>query len=76
MIMGYPGRTTRFQTSPELEFQIEQNDIRIAARTVRQNVMLEQMLADPKVNSVCEQILRFFKRLEEVAGNETRFRQT
>ena len=49
MIMGYPGRTTRFQTSPELEFQIEQNDIRIAARTVRQNVMLEQMLADPKV---------------------------
>lgn len=49
MIMGYPGRTTRFQTSPELEFQIEQNDIRIAARTVRQDVMLEQMLADAKV---------------------------
>ena len=49
MIMGFPGRTTRFQTSPELEFQIEQNDVRIAARTVRQNVMLEQMLADPKV---------------------------
>ena len=49
MIMGYPGRTTRFQTSPELKFQIEQNDIRIAARTVRQNVMLEDMLADPKV---------------------------
>ena len=49
MIMGYPGRTTRFQTSPELKFQIEQNDIRIAARTVRQDVMLEDMLADPKV---------------------------
>ena len=49
MIMGYPGRTTRFQTSPELKFQIEQNDIRIAARTVRQNEMLEDMLADPKV---------------------------
>ena len=49
MIMGYPGRTTRFQTSPELEFQIQQNDVRIAARTVRQRVMLEQMLADPKV---------------------------
>ena len=49
MIMGYPGRTTRFQTSPELKFQIEQNDIRIAARTVRQNVLLEDMLADPKV---------------------------
>ena len=49
MIMGYPGRTTRFQTSPELKFQIEQNDIRIAARTVRQDVMLADMLADPKV---------------------------
>ena len=49
MIMGFPGRTTRFQTSPELEFQIQQNDVRIAARTVRQRVMLEQMLADPKV---------------------------
>ena len=49
MIMGYPGRTTRFQTSPELKFQIEQNDIRIAARTLRQSVLLEDMLADPKV---------------------------
>ena len=49
MIMGYPGRTTRFQTSPELKFQIAQNDVRIAARTVRQNVLLEDMLADPKI---------------------------
>ena len=49
MIMGYPGRTTRFQTSPELKFQIEQNDVRIAARTIRQEEMLEDMLADPKV---------------------------
>ena len=49
MIMGYPGRTTRFQTSPELKFQIEQNDIRIAARTIRQDVLLEDMLADPKI---------------------------
>jgi hypothetical protein len=49
MIMGYPGRTTRFQTSPELKNQIAINDIRIAARTVRQNVLLEDMLADPKV---------------------------
>ena len=49
MIMGYPGRTTRFQTSPELKAQIEINDIRIAARTARQNVLLEDMLADPKV---------------------------
>ena len=49
MIMGYPGRTTRFQTSPELKSQIELNDIRIAARTIRQDKMLEDMLADPKV---------------------------
>ena len=49
MIMGYPGRTTRFQTSPELKNQIATNDIRIAARTARQNVLLEDMLADPKV---------------------------
>ena len=49
MIMGYPGRTTRFQTSPELKHQIELNDIRIAARTIRQDVLLEDMLADPKV---------------------------
>lgn len=50
MIMGYPGRTTRFQTSPELKSQIEMNDIRIAARTIRQEDMLEEMLADPAVN--------------------------
>ena len=49
MIMGYPGRTTRFQTSPELKKQINTNDIRIAARTVRQDVLLEDMLADPKI---------------------------
>ena len=49
MIMGYPGRTTRFQTSPELKNQIITNDIRIAARTIRQNVLLEDMLADPKI---------------------------
>ena len=49
MIMGYPGRTTRFQTSAELKFQLEQNDIRIAARTIRQDVLLEDMLTDPQI---------------------------
>ena len=49
MIMGYPGTTTRFQTSPELEFQIERNDIRIAARTIRQEIMMDDMLSDPKI---------------------------
>lgn len=50
MIMGYPGSTVRFQTVPELENMLTQNDIRIAARTVRQDLMLEDMLADPSVN--------------------------
>ncbi|MCQ2114815.1 MAG: S46 family peptidase [Bacteroidales bacterium] len=49
MIMGFPGRTTRFQTSPELQSQIANNDIRIAARTIKQNIMMEEMLADPAV---------------------------
>ena len=49
MIMGFPGRTTRFQTSPELELQLKINDIRIAARTIRQNILMEDMLADPQV---------------------------
>ena len=49
MVMGFPGRTTRFQTSPELMLQLAQNDIRIEARTIRQNVLLEDMLADPKI---------------------------
>lgn len=49
MIMGYPGRTTRFQTSPELQAQLDVNDIRIEARTIRQNVLMADMLADPKV---------------------------
>lgn len=49
MIMGYPGRTNRFFTSPELKFLLEQQDISIAARTIRQDIMMEDMLADPKV---------------------------
>ena len=49
MIMGYPGATTRFQTSPELDLQLKLNDVRIAARTIRQELMMEDMLADPQV---------------------------
>ena len=49
MIMGYPGRTTRFQTSPELGLQLKMNDIRIATRTIRQDILMEDMLADPAV---------------------------
>ncbi|MGN0190169.1 MAG: S46 family peptidase [Candidatus Cryptobacteroides sp.] len=49
MIMGYPGRTNRFGTSAELRQMLDQNDIRIEARTLRQTLMMEDMQADPKV---------------------------
>ena len=49
MIMGYPGSTTRFQTSPELDLQLKINDIRIAARTIRQDILMEDMLSDPEI---------------------------
>ena len=50
MIMGYPGRTQRFQTSAQLEEMLEINDIRIDARTVRQEVMWKEMRADELVS--------------------------
>ena len=49
MIMGYPGRTQRFQTASQLEDMLELNDIRIAARTVRQDVLWKEMRASDKV---------------------------
>ena len=49
MIMGYPGRTQRFQTAAQLEEMLEINDIRIDARTVRQEVMWKEMRADELV---------------------------
>ncbi len=49
MIMGYPGRTQRYQTSSQLEDMLEINDIRIAARGVRQDVLWKEMRADDKV---------------------------
>ena len=49
MILGYPGRTQRFQTADELRQMIEVNRIRIDARTVRQDIMWEAMCADPAV---------------------------
>ena len=50
MIMGYPGRTQRFQTAAQLEEMLEINDIRIDARTVRQEVMWKEMRADELVS--------------------------
>ena len=46
-VMGYPGRTQRFQTADELRAMMDDHAISVAARTVRQNVMLEGMEADP-----------------------------
>ena len=47
MVMGYPGRTQRYQTAEQLQDMIETNRIRIDARTVRQDIMWEAMCADP-----------------------------
>ena len=49
MVMGYPGRTQRYQTAAQLNEMIEINRIRINARTVRQDLMWEAMCADPSV---------------------------
>lgn len=48
-IMGYPGRTQRFQTADQLESMIGVNNVRVAARTCHQNVMLEGMESDPVI---------------------------
>ena len=49
MVMGYPGRTQRFQTASMLELMIKKQDVSIAARTLKQNIMKEGMEADPAV---------------------------
>ncbi|MBP5560018.1 MAG: S46 family peptidase [Bacteroidales bacterium] len=49
MIMGYPGRTQRFQTAAQLEEMLATNNIRIAARTVWQDVIWKAMRADDKI---------------------------
>ncbi|MCL1974010.1 MAG: S46 family peptidase [Bacteroidetes bacterium] len=50
MIIGQPGRTTRFMTSAEVEEQRDiTNEIGVYVRTIRQDIMQADMLADPKV---------------------------
>ena len=49
MVMGYPGRTQRFQTAAQLKQMLADNRISIDARTVRQDIMWEAMCADPSV---------------------------
>ena len=49
MVMGFPGRTQRFQTAAQLRQMLEQNRISIDARTVRQKAMWEEMEKDSEV---------------------------
>ena len=49
MIMGYPGRTQRFQTAAQLEQMFALNEIRIGARTVRQEVLWKEMRSNETV---------------------------
>ena len=49
MVMGYPGRTQRYQTASQLNQMVANNRIAIDARTVRQDIMWEAMCADPSV---------------------------
>lgn len=50
MILGYPGRTNRFMTSFEVKETSEiTNAIAILVRGIRQNVLMTDMVADPKV---------------------------
>ena len=49
MIMGYPGRTQRFQTADQLEAMMAQYGVAVKARTARQNEMLKGMESDPTI---------------------------
>lgn len=50
MIMGFPGRTNKYYTSWEVaERRDIDNAVRINIRNLRQQAMLEEMLADPQV---------------------------
>jgi hypothetical protein len=50
MILGYPGRTSRFMTSSEVKETSEiTNAISIYVRGIRQDVLMNDMVADPKI---------------------------
>lgn len=50
MVMGYPARTQRFQTAAQLELMMEVQDVRISARTVRQDVMWKGMRSNDTIS--------------------------
>ena len=50
MVIGYPGRTNRFMTSYEVKETSEiTNAITILVRGVRQNILMTDMVSDPKI---------------------------
>ncbi|MFA5713369.1 MAG: S46 family peptidase [Bacteroidales bacterium] len=49
LMLGYPGRTNRFLTSKGIEENIATNNILIEMRRVRQDILTQEMLKDPKV---------------------------
>ncbi len=50
MVMGNPGNTNRYMTSWEVKQMMDvANEIRIYVRGIRQGILLEDMLADPKI---------------------------
>ena len=49
MIIGYPGSTNRYLTGPEIAMQKAGNEAGIYCRGRRQEVLMEDMLADPEV---------------------------
>ncbi len=51
MVMGYPGTTTRYMTSWEVDQAMKiTNANRIKIRGARQEIWMKDMMADPKVN--------------------------
>lgn len=49
MVMGYPGRTQRYMTSMEVNDRIRTNENRIFIRGIRQEILLDDMLADDAI---------------------------
>lgn len=51
MILGYPGRTSRYFTSFEVNEQLQiVHPVRIRVRGVKQSIWMNDMKADPKIN--------------------------
>jgi len=51
MILGYPGRTSRYFTSYEVDEQLQiVHPVRIKVRGIKQDAWMQDMQADPKVN--------------------------